>query len=139
MDFEYELDHIAIAVETLEKGRVFYEALGLGPMSVEVVPTERVKTGFFALANGSSLELLEATDAESPIAKFLAKRGPGIHHICLRVKDIRAVMRSLKEKGIQLIDSEPKSGAHGCLVAFIHPKSAGGVLVELSERQGDHG
>jgi methylmalonyl-CoA/ethylmalonyl-CoA epimerase len=139
MDFKYELDHIAIAVESLEKGRVFYEALGLGPMDVEVVPTERVKTGFFALANGPSLELLEATDEESPIAKYLSKRGPGIHHICLRVKDIRAVMKVLKEKGVQLIDQEPKPGAHDCLVAFIHPKSTGGVLVELSQRQGDHG
>lgn len=139
MKFEYELDHIAIAVESLEKGRDFYEALGLGPMDVEVVPTEKVKTGFFELANGPSLELLEPTDPESPIAKFLAKRGPGIHHICLRVKDIRSVMQALKAKGIQLIDNEPKPGAHGCLVAFIHPKSTGGVLVELSQPQGDHG
>jgi methylmalonyl-CoA/ethylmalonyl-CoA epimerase len=139
MDFTYELDHIAIAVESLEKGRIFYEALGLGPMDVEIVPTERVKTGFLELANGPRLELLEATDPESPIAKFLAKRGPGIHHICLRVRDIRAVMASLQDKGIQLIDKEPKPGAHGCLVAFVHPKSTGGVLLELSQRQGDHG
>lgn len=138
MKSEFELDHIAIAVESLEKGRGFYEALGLGPMEVEVVPTEKVKTGFFEVANGASIELLEATDPESPVAKFIAKRGPGIHHICLRVKNIREVMKSLKAKGVQLIDSEPKPGAHNCLVAFIHPKSTGGVLVELSEPQGDH-
>ncbi len=140
MSIEFELDHIAIAVETLDKGKSVYEALGLGPMNTELVPTEKVNTGFFDLANGASIELLEPTEPDSPVGKFIQKRGPGIHHICLRVKDIRAVMGALKAQGIQLIDSEPKPGAHGCLVAFIHPKSTGGVLIELSEPQerGDH-
>ena len=130
------LDHIGVAVESLEKGKSFYEALGLGPMTVENVPTERVKVGFFGLENGPRIELLEATSEDSPIAKFLSKRGPGIHHICLRVSDIRAVMRTLKDSGVQLIDQEPKPGAHNCMVAFIHPKSTGGVLIELSQPQG---
>jgi methylmalonyl-CoA/ethylmalonyl-CoA epimerase len=133
MPFSYELDHIGIAVSSLQEGRRFYEALGYVEMDVEEVPTEKVRVGFFELGNRSRIELLEPTDELSPIAKFLAKRGPGIHHICLRVKDIRAVMRRLQEHHMQLLSEEPKPGAHGCLVAFIHPKSTGGVLIELSQ------
>jgi methylmalonyl-CoA/ethylmalonyl-CoA epimerase len=81
----------------------------------------------------SRIELLEATSADSPISKFLAKRGPGIHHIALRVEDIRARLADLKSKGARLIDEEPRTGAGGCLVAFIHPSSTGGVLIELVE------
>lgn len=137
MKLTFELDHLGVAVESLESGKGFYEALGLGPMDVETVASEKVKVGFFSLGNDCNIELLEATDDESPIAKFLKSRGPGIHHICLRVNDIRAVIRILKEKGIRLINEEPRQGAHNCLVAFIHPKSAGGILIELSEPQGD--
>jgi len=134
MKMTFELDHIGVAVESLEKGKGFYEALGLGPMVTETVESEKVKVGFFELADGVRIELLEPTEKDSPIAKFLEKRGPGVQQVCFRVKDIRATLKMLKEKGIQLINDEPKAGAHGCLVAFIHPKSTGGVLVELSQR-----
>lgn len=133
MKTKFDLDHIGVAVKDLVTGKGFYEALGMGPMTTEVVPSEKVKVGFFELANGSRIELLEPTDETSPIAKFLEKRGPGIHHICLRVENIRAVLQTLKAQGVQLINEEPKPGAHGCQVAFIHPKSTGGILIELSQ------
>jgi methylmalonyl-CoA epimerase len=133
---DYDLDHIGIAVASLEEGRTFYGALGFEKMETEIVASENVKVGFLTLKNGSRIELLEPTSEESPVAKFLKLRGPGIHHICLRVKDIRSVLKQLKAKGIRLINDEPKPGAHECLVAFVHPKSAGGVLVELSEKVG---
>lgn len=138
MKLSFELDHIGIAVDSLENGKAFYEALGLGPMTVEVVESEKVKTGFFELENDARLELLEPTDPDSTIAKFLANRGPGIHHICLKVNDIRGAMKALKDKGMRLINEEPKPGAHGCMVAFVHPKSTGGVLIELSQPSGKH-
>ena len=135
---DFELDHLGIAVESLAKGKEFYEALGLGPMTTELVASEKVQVGFFNLENNARIELLEATDSSSPIAKFLEKRGPGIHHICLRVKDIKSILAMLKGKGVQLINDEPRPGAHGCMVAFIHPKSTGGILIELSQL-GEHG
>ncbi len=137
MKMEFDLDHIGVAVETLAQGKVFYEALGLGHMTVEDVPSEKVKVGFYTLKNGSRSELLEPTDPSSPVAKFLTNRGPGIHHVCFRVTDIRGIIKKLKASGVQLINEEPRKGAHNCLVAFIHPKSTGGILVELSERQGN--
>lgn len=132
---DYDLDHIGIAVRSLTEGKSFYEALGMSNMVVETVASEKVKVGFFTLKNGSRIELLEPTDEDSPVAKFLQKRGPGIHHICLRVQNIREVMKHLKTKGIKILSEEPKKGAHNCLVAFVHPASAGGVLVELSEEE----
>ena len=132
---ELEIDHIGIAVESLQLGKGFYEALGLGPMTVEEVPSQKVKVGFFELKNQANIELLEATSADSPIAKFIQKRGGGIHHICLRVKDISATLEVLKKKGTRLINEAPVEGAHNCLVAFVHPSSTGGVLVELSQKR----
>ncbi|MCB0392674.1 MAG: methylmalonyl-CoA epimerase [Bdellovibrionales bacterium] len=132
-----ELDHIGIAVNSLEEAKVFYEALGWKSMPSEVVESEKVKVGFLNLENNCALELLESTSNDGPIAKFIEKRGTGIHHICLRVKNIQETLKQLKEKNIQLLNSEPKLGAHNCLVAFIHPKSTGGVLIELSQPQGD--
>ena len=132
---EFEIDHIGIAVQNLEQGAAFYRALGFMTMHMEVVPSENVKVGMFELANQARIELLEPTTPESAVGKFLEKRGPGIHHVCFRVKDIRAVMARLKQAGMQLIKEEPSVGAHNCLVAFVHPKSTGGVLVELSESQ----
>ncbi len=129
----FELDHIGVAVESLEKGKSFWEALGLGPMTTEIVASEKVKVGFFELADGVRIELLEPTEKDSPVAKFLEKRGPGVQQVCFRVKDIRATMKALKDKGIQLLSEEPRPGAHGCEVAFIHPKSTGGILIELSQ------
>lgn len=136
MKLTFELDHIGVAVETLEKGKPFWETLGLGPMTTEHVPSEKVMTGFFKLGNSSNIELLESTDPDGTIAKYVAKRGPGIHHICLRVNDIRAILKQLKANGVQLINEEPKIGAHNCEVAFIHPKSTGGILIELSQPRG---
>lgn len=137
MKVTFELDHIGVAVESLSQGRAFYETLGLGEMTVEDVPSEKVKVGFFETENRARIELLEATDDNSPIRKFLASRGPGIHHICFKVNDLRAILQTLKAKGVKLINEEPRPGAHGCMVAFIHPKSTGGILVELSEPQGE--
>ena len=133
---KFELDHIGVAVESLEKGKGFWEAMGLGPMTTEVVASEKVKVGFFELADGVRIELLEPTEKDSAVAKFLEKRGPGVQQVCFRVKDIRATLKALKEKGIQLINDEPRAGAHGCQVAFIHPKSTGGILIELSQPPG---
>ena len=135
VDFPFELDHIGIAVESLEKGFDFYKALGFAEMDTEEVPSERVKVGFLRLGNRANLELLEATSEDSPIRKFLDKRGPGIHHICLRVKGIDTLVELLKSKGVRMINEKPKMGAHNCKVAFIHPASTGGVLIELSEKQ----
>ena len=127
------LDHIGIAVKNLDEALAFYrDALGLEIEAPEDVASQRVRAHFIP-AGGAALELLEATAEDSPIAKYVAKRGPGLHHITLRVDDIRAALAQLKEKGVRLIDESPREGAHGSLVAFIHPASAHGVLVELKQ------
>jgi len=128
-----KIDHIGIAVEDLKQATKIYEILtGKKPDHVEEVPSEKVKAAFFSVGE-SHLELLEATSEESPIAKFISKRGKGgIHHICIEVDDIKKKLAELKKNGIQLIDEKPKQGAHGKLVAFVHPNSTGGVLIELS-------
>lgn len=127
------LDHIGIAVANAEEALRFYrDALGLEIEVPEEVPSQHVRAHFIATGD-TALELLEATDAESPIAKYLARRGPGLHHITLRVDDIAAALASLKSRGVRLIDEAPRPGAHGSLVAFIHPSSAHGVLVELKQ------
>ena len=137
-EFGFELDHLGVAVNSLEQGFQFYRALGFTEMPVEEVPTEKVKVGFLSLGNQASIELLEGTDPESPIKKFIEKKGPGIHHICLRVKGLDRVVERLKSEGVRLINETPRPGAHGCRVVFIHPASTGGVLMELSE-PGLHG
>lgn len=129
----FELDHIAVAVESLEQGKKFYETLGLGEMHVERVESEKVTTGMFKLDNDARIELLEPTEKDSPVGKFLEKRGPGIHHICLKVTDIKKVIQALKSQGVQMINDEPKLGAGGKMIAFVHPKSTGGILLELSQ------
>ncbi|MCB9072388.1 MAG: methylmalonyl-CoA epimerase [Bdellovibrionaceae bacterium] len=134
--FKFELDHIGIAVSELDGGGEFYKALGLNENSREEVTSEKVKTSFFPLGNRVNIELLEGTNPESPIAKYLDKRGPGIHHICLRVQHLDELVAQLKEKNVQLINEVPKDGAHHCRVVFIHPKATGGVLIELSEKKG---
>lgn len=130
---KYEIDHVGIAVESLEQAKVAYLAMGWEDSPSEEVKSEKVRVQMFNLENNSRLELIEPTDDSSPIAKFLKKRGPGIHHICLRVKDIRQTLAKLKEAGLQLVHEEPFQGAHNCQVAFVHPKSTGGVLIELSQ------
>ena len=127
------LDHVGIAVADLQQALAFYKnALGLEIQLPEEVASQHVRVHFIP-AGESALELLEATTDDSPIAKYVARRGPGLHHITLRVDDIRAALAQLKEKGVRLIDEEPRAGAHGSLVAFIHPSSAHGVLVELKQ------
>ena len=128
-----KLDHIGIAVKSIESAKV-YEALGLTIDHVEIVETQKVKTAFLS-AGDSNLELLEPTGPDSTIARFIEKRGEGIHHICLRVDDLEAHLARLKEQGYRLIDEHPVPGAHGCRVAFLHPAAGNGVLIELSEKK----
>jgi methylmalonyl-CoA/ethylmalonyl-CoA epimerase len=130
------LDHLGIAVTSLDEGVRFYEALGLELEGVEEVTEQGVRVGFLPVGD-TRLELLEPTGEETPIAKHLERRGPGLHHICLRVDDIRSAMASLAEQGYRLLSDEPQVGAHDCLVCFVHPKSTGGVLLELSQPAGD--
>ena len=128
------LDHIGIAVTNIDDALAFYrDALGLEIEAPEEVASQRVRARFIP-AGEAALELLEATSDDSPIAKYVAKRGPGLHHITLRVDDIAAALARLKARGVRLIDETPRPGAHGSLVAFIHPSSAHGVLVELTQR-----
>ena len=128
-----KIDHIGIATNGIDDAARFYiESLGLQIEHVEDVASQKVRVAMLPLGE-SRVELLEPTSEDSPISKFLAKRGPGIHHIAVQVQDIRASMAELKEKGARLIDEQPRTGAGGCLVAFIHPSSVGGVLLELVE------
>jgi len=130
-----KIDHIGVAVPSLKEGRSFYEALGLVCGGEEEVPEQKVKVAFFA-AGESRIELLESTDPEGPVGKFLSKRGPGLHHLCLMVPDLEAALGRLKEKGYALLDERPRIGAGGRKVAFVHPRSASGVLLELTEGEG---
>ena len=126
------LDHLGIAVESIEERLDFYQALGLQVEGTEEVAEQGVNVAFLPVGD-SRIELLEPTGPSSPIARFLEKRGPGLHHVCLRVPDIRAAMAELSGRGYRLLSDEPQRGAHNCLVCFVHPKSAGGVLLELSQ------
>lgn len=126
------LDHIGVAVESLEKSLAFYQLLGLEVLKTETVPTEAVNVAFLNTGE-CHLELLEPTSEESPIAQFLRKRGPGIHHICLKVTDLESLLLRLDTAGVQLIDKAPRLGANQKRVAFVHPRATGGVLLELSE------
>ena len=127
------LDHVGIAVGNLAEALAFYrDALGLEVEAPEDVASQRVRAHFVPVG-GAALELLEATAPDSPIAKYVEKRGPGLHHVTLRVDDIHAVLARLKARGVRLIDETPRPGAHGSLVAFVHPASAHGVLVELKQ------
>jgi len=126
------LDHIGIAVRSIEAVKI-YEALGLKIDHLENVETQKVRTAFLSVGD-SNLELLEPTSDDSPIAKFIEKRGEGIHHICFRVDDIEAHLAKLKAEGYRLVNESPVPGAHGCRVAFLHPAAGKGVLIELSEK-----
>ncbi len=128
------LDHIGIAVADLEAALKFYrDALGLEVLPPEEVRSQKVRAHFVPLGD-SALELLEATSADSPIARSIAKRGPGIHHVTLRVDDIAEALAQLRARGVRLIDETARPGAEGALVAFIHPSSTGGVLIELKQQ-----
>lgn len=126
-----KIDHLGIAVKDMSEAKRAYEALGFTIEAEHDVPTEKVKTAFISVGE-SHLELLEPTDPTSVIAKFLEKRS-GLHHICLLVDDIEKSMAEMKAAGAQLLDETPRIGAGGCKVAFIHPKSAAGVLLELKQ------
>jgi LAO/AO transport system kinase len=129
------IDHIGIAVADLAEALGFYrDALGLHVEEPEDVPSQRVRAHFVPVGE-SALELLEATAADSPIAKYLAKRGPGIHHVTLRVPDVAAALARLKARGVRLIDEAARPGAHGSLVAFVHPASTHGVLIEMKQER----
>jgi methylmalonyl-CoA/ethylmalonyl-CoA epimerase len=129
-----KIDHIGIATNAIDGNVEFWrDTLGLAAGGVEEVSQQKVRVCMLPVGE-SRVELLEATSADSPIAKFLEKRGQGIHHIAIRVDDIRAMLADLKAKNVRLIDEEPRTGAGGCLVAFIHPSSTGGVLLELVQR-----
>jgi methylmalonyl-CoA/ethylmalonyl-CoA epimerase len=127
------LDHVGIAVRDLEEALRFYrDTLGLEIDTPEEVASQRVRAHFIPVGE-SALELLEAVGGESAIARFVDKRGPGLHHVALRVDDIRAALADLKARGVRLIDEQPRPGAHHSLVAFLHPSSTHGVLVELKQ------
>lgn len=129
-----KLDHIGIAVSDLEDAlRVYSDALGLKCTQIEEVSEQHVKVAFLP-AGSVNLELVQSTDPESAIAKFIEKRGEGIQHIGFKVDNIEKALSSLKEKGVRLIDTTPRQGAGGSKIVFIHPKSARGVLVELIEK-----
>ncbi len=128
-----KLDHIGIAVEDIEKAVEAYENLGFTVEAIEDVPGFGVKVAFLPMESGS-VELVQPVAEDSAMAKFLAKKGQGIHHLCFEVEDIRAELARLAAAGVQLVDSEPREGAHGTLVAFLHPKSTGGVLIELAQK-----
>jgi methylmalonyl-CoA/ethylmalonyl-CoA epimerase len=127
------LDHVGIAVDRLDEALAFYrDALGLDVSVPEDVPTQKVRAHMLG-TGPAALELLEATASDSPIATFVGKRGPGLHHVTLRVEDLPAALRELAARGVRLIDSAPRSGAHGSQIAFIHPSATHGVLVELKQ------
>jgi methylmalonyl-CoA/ethylmalonyl-CoA epimerase len=128
-----KIEHIGIATPRIEDSLKFWrDALGLEVVHTEEVAEQGVRVAMLP-AGEPRVELLEPTGPDSPVAKFLEKRGPGIHHIAVRVPDIRAALARLKEEGARLIDEVPRVGAGGCLVAFVHPSAAGGVLLELVE------
>ncbi|HEY0408018.1 MAG TPA: methylmalonyl-CoA epimerase [Pyrinomonadaceae bacterium] len=133
-----KIEHIGIATRGLDEALLFWrDALGLEVVETEEVAEQKVRVAMLPMGE-SRVELLEPTSDDSPIAKFIAKRGAGIHHIAVRVRDIRESLARLKEQGIRLIDETPRIGAGGCLVAFVHPSSANGVLLELVEHTQSH-
>lgn len=129
------IEHLGIAVKSLEEAIPFWEnMLGLKCYAIEEVKEQKVKTAFFQIGQ-SKIELLESTDPEGPIGKFIEKKGEGIHHLAIAVKGIEDNLAELDQKGVQLIDKTPRKGAEGLDIAFIHPKSTHGVLLELCENK----
>ena len=128
-----KIDHIGIAVKSLAESAKLYEMLGIKSTGVEEVAQQKVKVSFFPVGD-SEIELLESTSPDGPIAKHIEKNGEGIQHVALRVDNLEAALAELKAKGVRLIDETPRYGAGGARIAFVHPKSTGGILLELSER-----
>ena len=131
--FARKLDHIGIAVSSIDGALGIYAALGLPLAGRETVETQGVVTAFLPVGD-TRVELLEPTDPDSPIAKFLAKRGPGVHHVCFAVDDLKAALAELKALGYRLVHETPVPGAGGRRIAFLHPSAGQGVLIELSEK-----
>jgi methylmalonyl-CoA/ethylmalonyl-CoA epimerase len=128
-----KINHIAIAVNNLEEAAGFYQTvMGLTLSGIEVVTAQKTKVGFFKIGE-SNIELVQPAEPDSPLVKFLETKGQGIHHICLEVDDIEAEVKAFLEKGATMVDQKPRPGAHNTRVAFVHPKSSGGVLIELCE------
>ena len=128
-----KIDHLGIATRGIDEAARFWrDFLGVEAANIEEIVDQKVRVAMLPVGE-SRIELLEAVSADSPISRFLEKRGPGIHHLAVRVDDIRGALARLKAKGAQLIDEQPRKGAGGCLVAFVHPSSSGGVLLELVE------
>jgi len=135
------LDHIGIACEDLDQASNFWNLIGLMQGEDELVEEQGVITRFFSTSSDDSstpkielLELLEPTGEDTPIGRFLEKRGPGVQQVCFRVENLKEMITLLRDNGVQMIDNEPRNGAHGSLIAFVHPKSTGGVLVELAQK-----
>ena len=128
-----KINHIAVAVNDLEEASKFYQTvLGLTLSGVEVVTAQKTKVGFFNIGE-SNIELVQPAEPDSPLVKFLETKGQGIHHICFEVDDVEAEVKTYLEKGATMVDQKPRPGAHNTKVAFVHPKSSGGVLIELCE------
>ncbi len=129
-----KIDHIGIAVKNIEESLKFYkDVLGIECTEIEEVVDQKVKVAFLAIGD-TELELLESTDKEGPIARFIEKKGEGMQHIAFQVDNIEEAIKDIIDKGVRMIDEKPRYGAGGAKIAFCHPKSTGGVLVELSER-----
>lgn len=131
------IDHVAIIVRSIEQALAFYrDTLGLVPGEIKEVPTEQVRIAFLPMGGpgGSEIELIEPTNPESSLSRFLEKRGEGLHHICLEVKDIDASLHEMRQKGASVLDQEPRLAAEGRAV-FLHPKGTNGVLLELLEKK----
>ena len=128
-----KINHIAIAVNNIEEAAKFYQnILGLALSDIEVVAAQKTRAGFFKIGE-SNIELVQPADPDSPLVKFLETKGQGIHHICFEVDDVESEVKSLLEKGATMVDQKPRPGAHNMNVAFVHPKSSRGVLIELCE------
>jgi len=133
-----KINHIAIAVNNIEEASKFYrDVMGLALTGVEVVAAQKTRVGFFKIGE-SNIELVQPSEPDSPLTKFLEAKGQGIHHICFEVEDVEAEVKVFLEKGATLIDQKPRPGAHQSKVAFVHPKSSGGVLIELCELSKTH-
>jgi methylmalonyl-CoA/ethylmalonyl-CoA epimerase len=128
------IDHLGVAVESLEEAsRLYRDVIGLTCGGAEEIPDQKVRVAFFQIGE-VRIELLEPTASDSLIAKFLDKKGPGLHHVAYRVADLPATLETLKSAGVRLIDETPRPGAHGMQIAFAHPKSTGGVLTEFCQQ-----
>lgn len=129
-----KVSHIGVAVKDLEKAKEVFRTLGLEVEGEEVVEDQKVKVAFIPVGE-TRIELLEATSPDSPVARFIEKRGEGVHHLALGVDNVEAMLEELKAKGVKLVDEKPRKGAHNTLIAFLHPKSTGGLLLELCQEE----